>query len=108
MAGSRPSIELGDGLIILRSTESWLSGKTNPQFRSWGPPASSVRFAVGPAPEILMEAGDVLKLSRYGTGDLAVSIRKVQDLKIGSGAVGIAHLGPDPAGGQKTRDPEIA
>lgn len=95
LAGGRPSIEVAKGLITLRSTESWLGAKINSHFRLWGPPASLVRFAIGPAPETVLEAGDVLKLSRHATGDLAVSVHSGESLKISLGAVGPYHLSPE-------------
>jgi hypothetical protein len=49
---------------------------------------------VGSALGSILEKGDVVRLSRYGTADLAISVRNGQDVKIGLGAVGISHLGP--------------
>lgn len=106
LAGSRPQFELAAGIVTFRSTESRQSLNTNPHFDRWGPPASLLRMPVGLALESVLAEGDILRVSRHSTTDLAISVRTGADLRIGLGAVGFGHLSPkitieeDPRAGE--------
>lgn len=90
LAGERPEIELVNGGITIASTESWIRRRTSPHYRDWGPPASTVRVAVGPAFEAVAREGDVLTIYRAGTGDLAATLVRGDDLQLHVGSISAA------------------
>lgn len=87
VVGDQPQLELVDGTLTLKCSESWISRKRNRHYSEWGPPASEVRLAVGGVVEAVARHGDVLTVYRTGTGDCGVELRTGGELKTSLGAV---------------------
>jgi hypothetical protein len=123
IAGEQPHVTLKDGVITLRSTKGeptrapeilprrpeWFAtalihrvgrlfspSPTPPSLyhADWGPP-SEVSFRIGNAVEAVVEEDDVLRVCRWGTGDLALTLHRRGEPQVGLGAISSVDLGQD-------------
>ncbi len=88
--GSRPTLAVADGVVIVRRTES-VFARMNAHYQRWGQPASILTMQVGPLLASLAAHGDLLKVARHGTGDLSVELRREGQTLLGLGAIASEH-----------------
>lgn len=92
MAGRRPLVDLCGDRVTLRRSES-IFARLNEHYQRWGQPASRVSFAVGPVVSAVVEDGDLLRVTRAGTGDFIVTLTRGQRCLVALGAI-VGQLGP--------------
>jgi hypothetical protein len=93
LVGDQPHVELTDGVVNLYRSESAVHA-LDEHHGSERCRALRASFRVGEALDAIVEDGDVLRVSRGGTTDLAATLFRHDDLLMGLGAVGGRRLGP--------------
>ena len=92
LVGTRPNLELSDGMVTLHRTESAIHvAVTYTQFER---PARLVSIPVGALLEAVAKEGDLLRLRRGGTGDIGITLFRGDDFLMGLGAVVGLQLAP--------------
>ena len=86
IVGEQPTVTLAGGVITLTRQTSILD-LFNSNYRNGDNPAKWASFRVGSALEAVIEDGDVLRVSRFGTGDFAATLFRGGDFILGLGAL---------------------
>ena len=102
--GDQPTVTLAGGVITLTRQTSILD-LFNSNYRNGDNPAKWASFRVGSALEAVIEDGDVLRVSRFGTGDFAATLFRGGDFILGLGAL---RWMPLPDGMSIEEDPRAA
>ena len=104
IVGEQPTVTLAGGVITLTRQTSILD-LFNSNYRNGDNPAKWASFRVGSALEAVIEDGDVLRVSRFGTGDFAATLFRGGDFILGLGAL---RWMPLPDGMSIEEDPRAA
>jgi len=95
MAGSGPDLEVEDGVVTVRCTETPHDQWHNPHYQQWGPPRPWVSFPVGAALGKVLQDDDALTVMRGGAAALSVVVFRRDVLQAAIGAVSHFPLQPE-------------